>query len=179
MNNLYNIYKNIVKKKLFLKFCYKNIHQIPKLKKIVISFGLGLRAVQYKNYLENLMEETKTISGQWPKITYAKKAISNFRLRKKMPIGLIVTLRKKRMYAFLEKLIHIVLPNIRNFKNINIKSFDSFGNISIGIKDNTVFPELQENIFDLKRGLNITFITTSKKKDESLFLLQNLGLPIF
>lgn len=178
MNNLYLYYKNFIKKKLFLKFSYKNIHEIPKLIKIVISSGLGLRATQNTNYLNNVLEETKMITGQLPKITRAKKAISNFRIRKKMPLGLVVTLRRKRMYAFLEKLIHLVLPNINNFKSLTINSFDSFGNVSLGIRDNTVFPELQDNITELKRGLNITFITTAKTKSESLFLLSELGLPI-
>lgn len=178
MSNLYNLYKTKIRKKLFLKFSYKNIHEIPKLIKIIISFGLGLRATQYTNYLTNLINETIMMVGQSPKITRAKKAISNFKIRQKMPIGLVVTLRKKRMYAFLEKLIHIALPNIRNFRFISSNSFDFFGNISLGIKDNTIFPELQENFSDIKRGFNITIVTTATTKNESLFLLQELGLPI-
>ena len=176
MSNLKLEYLNIIKPKLELKFRYKNIHQIPEIKKIVISSCLGLNA-QNKNYLKDAIEEIRIITGQHPIVTKAKKSISNFKLKKGALLGLMTTLRRDKMYYFLEKIIKLVLPRLRDFRGLNIDQFDKQGNYNFGLDDQLVFPEINSDKITLKRGFNITIVTTSKTIEESFFLLYELGFP--
>jgi large subunit ribosomal protein L5 len=176
MNNLKTEYLNIVVSKLLKNFEYKNLHQVPKLTKIQISSGLGLNA-QNKTYLQNAIEEYRLISGQQPVLTFAKKSIASFKIREGMPIGLYVTLRNEKMYSFLERLIKLVLPRIRDFRGLSTTNFDKNGNYNFGITEQLVFPEISYEQADQKRGFNIAICTTSKNKQEGLFLLKELGFP--
>ena len=176
MNNLKNLYKKEITFKLQKEFHYINIHQIPKLEKIVISSSYGLKALN-SNFLKEAIQEYRQISGQQPILTKAKKSIASFKLREGMPIGLVVTLRRDKMYDFLERLIKIVLPRIRDFRGISAFGIDNHGNYTLGIADQSVFPEIQMDVNTLQRGFNITFVTTAKSKKEVFFLLKLFGLP--
>lgn len=176
MNTLKNEYLTIVVPKLATEFKYKNKHEIPKLEKIVISAGLGLNA-QNRTYLQNAIEEIRLISGQHPILTKAKKSVAGFKVREGMPLGLVVTLRREKMYAFLEKFIKLVLPRIRDFRGLSTKNFDREGNYNVGITEQLVFPEINYDNVEQRRGFNITIVTTAKNKTESLFLLKELGVP--
>ncbi len=176
MTNLKHIYNKDIVPKFLENFEYKNIHQIPKLEKIVINSGLGLN-FQNKQYLKKIIEEIREISGQHPIVTKAKKSISAFKLREGMPIGLKVTLRRSKMYAFFEKLFKLVFPRMRDFRGLSLNCFDNNGNYNLGISDQFLFPELEMTGFEKKHGFNITIVTTAKNKAEALFLLQNLGFP--
>ncbi len=176
MTNLKKIYKEEIFTKLQKQFLYKNIHQIPKLEKIVINMGLGLEA-QNKAILKTAIEEIRLISGQHPILTKAKKSIAGFKIRQGMTLGLTVTLRKEKMYSFFEKLCKLVLPRIRDFQGLNKNSFDKQGNYTIGISDQFIFPELEDNGNDTKRGFNITIISSAKTSNQAFFLLKELGLP--
>ncbi len=175
MSKLKEEYLEIVVPKLVHKFSYKNIHEIPKLTKIQISSALGLNA-QNKTYLQKAIEEFRLISGQQPILTNAKKSISGFKVREGMPLGLVVTLRREKMYAFLEKCIKLALPRIRDFHGLNPKGFDFSGNYNFGISEQLVFPEIDYEDVDQRRGFNITIVTTAKSAAESLFFLKELGL---
>jgi large subunit ribosomal protein L5 len=174
--NLKIFYTKEIIPKLQNEFLYLNKHQIPKLEKIIINMGLGL-SFQNKQIAKKALEEIKIISGQHPIVTKAKKSISNFKIREGMPIGLVVTLRREKMYAFFERLSKLVLPRIRDFRGLNIKSFDKHGNYALGIADQFLFPELETNGIEEKRGFDITIVTTAKTTKESLFLLECLGFP--
>lgn len=176
MSNLKNEYLTKVVPKLEKEFQYENVHQIPKLEKIVISAGLGLNA-QNRTYLQNAIEEVRLITGQHPILTKAKKSVAGFKVREGMPLGLVVTLRREKMYAFLEKLIKLVLPRIRDFRGLNTKNFDKKGNYNVGISEQLVFPEIDYDRVEQRRGFNITIVTTAKNKEEGLFLLTELGIP--
>jgi large subunit ribosomal protein L5 len=176
MSNLKKKYNQEIIEKLNNKFKYKNSHQIPKLEKIVISTGLGLNA-QNKNFLQKAIEEIRVISGQQPLLTKAKKSVAGFKLRQDMTIGLMVTLRREKMYAFLEKFIALVLPRIRDFRGLNPNQFDKDGNYNLGIAEQLVFPEIDYDSVEQRRGFNITIVTTSKNPKEAFFLLKELGLP--
>jgi len=176
MTNLKKQYKEEVMTQLKEEFGYKNIHQIPKIEKIVISAGLGLNA-QNRTYLQNAIEEIRKISGQHPVLTKAKKSISGFKIRQGMPLGLMVTLRNEKMYAFLEKLIKLVFPRIRDFRGVNPNSFDKYGNYNIGISEQLVFPEIDYDSVEQRRGFNITIVTSAKTREEGVFLLSRLGFP--
>lgn len=176
MNNLKQEYKSVVCPKLLNKFDYKNIHQIPKLQKIQINAGLGLNG-QNKATLQKAIEEIRLISGQHPLITTSKKSIAGFKLREGVPIGLTVTLRREKMYAFLERFIKLVLPRIRDFRGLNPKNFDKEGNYNVGISDQLVFPEINFDDVEKRRGFNISIVTSAKNSSESFFLLKELGLP--
>ena len=176
MSNLKRLYKEKIFFKLEKKFSYTNKHQIPNLKKIVINMGLGLSS-QNKQTFKKAIEEIRAISGQHPAITTAKKSISGFKIREGMTLGLAVTLRREKMYCFLEKLCKLVFPRIRDFQGLSLNSFDSKGNYNLGISDQFLFPELENNGNDEKRGFNITIVTSAKKKDEAEFLLKELGFP--
>jgi large subunit ribosomal protein L5 len=176
MNNLKNQYLDIVTPKLLEKFNYQNKHQIPKIEKIQISAGLGLNA-QNRNYLQKAIEEIRLITGQQPILTTAKKSVAGFKIREGMPLGLVVTLRREKMYAFLEKFIKLVLPRIRDFRGLNPNNFDKYGNYNLGISEQLVFPEIDYDSVDQRRGLNITIVTTAKNSTEGFFLLQELGVP--
>lgn len=176
MTNLKKIYKEEIFTKLQKQFLYTNIHQIPKLEKIVINMGLGLEA-QNKAILKKAIEEIRLISGQHPILTKAKKSIAGFKIRQGMTLGLTVTLRKEKMYSFFEKLCKLVLPRIRDFQGLNQNSFDKQANYTIGISDQFIFPELEDNGNDTKRGFNITIISSAKTSNQAFFLLKELGLP--
>jgi large subunit ribosomal protein L5 len=176
MNNLKREYKEKIASKLFDEFQYKNKHEIPKLEKIVISAGLGLNA-QNRLFLQKSIDEIRTITGQQPILTKAKKSIAAFKIREGMPIGLIVTLRREKMYAFLEKFIKLTLPRVRDFRGLNPTNFDKYGNYNLGISEQLVFPEINYDNVDQRRGFNITIVTTSKNSKEGFFLLKELGLP--
>jgi large subunit ribosomal protein L5 len=176
MNNLKNEYITNLRPALVKEFGYKNYHQVPKIEKIQISSGLGLNA-QNKIYLQNAIEEYRLISGQHPVLTKAKKSIAGFKIREGMPMGLFVTLRGEKMYAFLEKLIKIVLPRIRDFRGLNPNNFDKEGNYNLGITEQLVFPEINYDNVEQSRGFTITIVTSAKSKLESFFLLKELGVP--
>jgi len=158
------------------KFGYKNIHQVPKLTKISLNMGVG-DAKQDMKLLENAMSDLSVISGQKPAITRAKKSISNFKLRTGMPVGCKVTLRKKKMYEFLDRFISIAIPRIRDFRGLSDASFDGRGNYSVGIKEQIVFPEINMDKIDRIRGLDITINTDAKSDEEAFELLNSFGMP--
>ena len=157
------------------QFQYSSTMQIPVLKKIVINMGLGM-AVADKKIIEVAINELTAITGQKAVATISRKDIANFKLRKKMPVGVMVTLRRERMYEFLEKLVRVALPRIRDFKGINSK-FDGRGNYSVGVKEQLIFPEIEYDKIDKVRGMDISFITTAKTDEEGRELLTLLGAP--
>nr|WDA99394.1 ribosomal protein L5 [Galdieria yellowstonensis] len=175
-SQLYNYYRNTIIKDLISEFGYKNIHQVPKIVKININRGLGQDG-QNSKVLEKNMNEIALITGQKPIITYAKKSISGFKIREKTPIGIAVTLRKEKMYIFLEKLIHLALPRIRDFRGINTSSFDGRGNYNLGIKEQLIFPEIEYDKIDKIRGMDINIVTTALNDLEAKRLLTLLGMP--
>jgi len=158
------------------KLGYNNIMQLPKLEKIVLSIGLG-EATQDAKALEAAEKDLATISGQHPVITRAKKSISSFKLRAGMPIGMMVTLRGKRMYDFFDKLVNVVLPRFRDFRGVSRDSFDGRGNYNLGIKEQIVFPEIDYDKVDKIRGFEVTIVTTAKNDDEARDLLELMGMP--
>jgi large subunit ribosomal protein L5 len=176
MSNLKNDYLNSVIPKLKEEFKYKNNHQIPKIEKINVSAGLGLNA-QNRVFLQKATEEIRLITGQQPVLTLAKNSIAGFKVREGMPLGLTVTLRREKMYAFLEKFIKLVLPRIRDFRGLNPNNFDRNGNYNLGISEQLVFPEIDYDSVDQRRGFNITIVTTAKNASEGFFLLKELGVP--
>ena len=173
---LKTLYKDQVASKLMEKFQYKSVMQVPKLTKICVSQGVG-QATSDKKLVDIAVEELTTITGQKAVKTFAKKSISNFKLRDGMPIGARVTLRKDQMYEFLDRLISIALPRVRDFRGINDKSFDGRGNYTMGITEQIVFPEIDIDKIPRISGMNITFVTTANTDEESLELLKLLGLP--
>lgn len=158
------------------RLSYDNVMQLPKLKKIVLSIGLG-EATQEPKALEAAGKDLATISGQHPVTTRAKKSISAFKLRAGVPIGMMVTLRGRRMYDFFDKLVNVVLPRFRDFRGVSQDSFDGRGNYSLGIKEQTVFPEIEYDKVDKIRGLEVTIVTTAKTDDEARMLLELMGMP--
>ncbi len=170
------IYQTRIKSNLKEKFKYKNEHQIPKLVKIQINRGLGL-AAQNKTVLQKTVEEIRLITGQQPIITKAKNSIAGFKTREGMDLGVTVTLRNDFMYAFLEKLINLVFPRIRDFRGLSPDSFDEHGNYNLGIREQLVFPEIDYNMIDQLRGYNISIVTTAKTPEEGRLLLQEFGFP--
>lgn len=176
MTTLKNLYLEKICIKLTNKFNYINKHQIPKILKIVISSGLGLNA-QNSSYLQNAINEYRLICGQHPMLTKAKKSISGFKLRKGLTIGIFVTLRRKKMYSFLEKLIKLVLPRVKDFHGLSTKHFDTKGNYTFGINDQLVFPEIDYGNVEKRRGFNITIVTNAENKLTAKTLLEELGFP--
>nr|NP_849081.1 ribosomal protein L5 [Cyanidioschyzon merolae strain 10D]Q85FV1.1 RecName: Full=Large ribosomal subunit protein uL5c; AltName: Full=50S ribosomal protein L5, chloroplastic [Cyanidioschyzon merolae strain 10D]QFV17032.1 50S ribosomal protein L5 [Cyanidioschyzon merolae]BAC76243.1 50S ribosomal protein L5 [Cyanidioschyzon merolae strain 10D] len=166
-------YKTKVIPQLQQKYSYSNVHQIPKLRSIHLNRCLG--AVSQKIFQKS-SEEIAMISGQRPKITYAKKAIAGFQIRKGMPIGMTVTLRRERMYDFLTKFIHLILPRLKDFRGLNPTSFDGNGNYHMGLPDQLAFPEIDYDQIDQYRGMDISIITTAKTDEEAKFLLEALGM---
>jgi large subunit ribosomal protein L5 len=158
------------------RFGYKNIMQAPRLKKIVINMGVG-EAIQNIKVLDSAVEEIGLITGQRPAITKARKSIAQFKLRKGMPIGCMVTLRKERMYEFLNRLINIALPRVRDFRGVSGKSFDGRGNYALGIREQITFPEIDYDKIDKVKGMNIIIVTTGKTDEEGKELLRLLGMP--
>ena len=168
-------FKNITKN-LKEKFNYKNVMQIPKVEKIIINMGVG-EAVKDSKKLDAAISELTAISGQKPVVTKAKKANASFKLRQGMPVGLKVTLRRKKMYEFLDRLVNIALPRVRDFRGISDKSFDGNGNYSLGIKEQFIFPEIEYDSVDSPRGMDITIVTSAKSDDEAKELLTGFNLP--
>ena len=175
-SNLKNDYLNVVIPKLQEEFQYKNKHQLPKLVKITINSGLGQNG-QNRVYLQKATEEIRAISGQHPILTLAKKSVAGFKVREGMPLGLTVTLRREKMYAFLEKFIKVVLPRIRDFRGLNPNNFDKHGNYNLGVTEQLIFPEIDYDNVEQRRGFNITIVTSAKTANEGKFLLQELGFP--
>jgi len=166
MSRLADLYKNEIKDKLMKELGLKNVMQVPKLEKIVINMGLG-EATQNIKLIDKGVEEISLIAGQKPVVTKAKKAISNFKLRKGLPIGVMVTLRRDKMYEFLERFLTVTLPRVRDFKGISAKAFDGQGNYTIGIREQLIFPEIEYDKVEKVKGMNITFVTSAKNDKEA------------
>ncbi len=158
------------------KFNYKNVMEIPRLEKVVINIGVG-EATQNPKELDGAVEDLKTITGQKPVITRAKKSIAAFKLREGVAIGTKVTLRSDRMYEFVDKLFNVVLPRVRDFRGVSPKAFDGRGNYTLGLKEQLVFPEIDYDKVDKVRGMDIVFVTTAKNDEESRELLRFMGMP--
>ncbi|NDJ19329.1 50S ribosomal protein L5 [Myxacorys almedinensis] len=173
---LKTIYQDKVVPKMMEQFAYTNIHQVPKLVKITVNRGLG-EASQNAKALEASVAEIATITGQKPVVTRAKKAIAAFKLREGMPVGVMVTLRSDRMYAFMDRLVNLALPRIRDFRGISPKSFDGRGNYTLGLREQLIFPEIEYDSIDQIRGMDISIITTANTDEEGRALLKELGMP--
>jgi large subunit ribosomal protein L5 len=158
------------------QFNYTNIHQVPKVVKVTINRGMG-EAAQNAKALESSLTEVGIIAGQKPVVTRAKKAIAGFKIRQGMPVGIMVTLRSDRMYAFLDRLINLALPRIRDFRGISPKSFDGRGNYTLGVREQLIFPEIDYDSIDQVRGMDISIITTANTDEEGRALLKELGMP--
>jgi large subunit ribosomal protein L5 len=169
-------YEESIRAALVEKYGYKNPHQIPRIEKVTINMGVG-SAIGDKKILDLAFDAMTQISGQKPVITRARKSIANFRLREGMPIGCMVTMRRQRMYEFLDRLVAIVLPRVRDFRGINRKAFDGRGNYTLGLTEQLVFPELNPDKFTRQQGMNITIVTSARSNDEARDLLEMLGLP--
>ena len=169
-------YEKEVIPQLTERFGYKNVMQAPKLKMIVINMGLG-ESIQTIKILESAVEEIGLRAGQRPTITKARKSIAQFKLRKGMPIGCMVTLRKERMYEFLNRLINVALPRVRDFRGVSGKSFDGRGNYALGIREQLIFPEIDYDKIDKVKGMHIIIVTTAKTDEEGKELLKLLGMP--
>lgn len=176
MARLKEIYEEKVVPALMKKFNYKNRMQVPRLEKIVINMGLG-EAIQNIKILDSAVQELSLITGQKPVITKAKKSIAQFKLRAGMPIGVMVTLRKERMYEFFNRLVNVALPRVRDFKGVSGKSFDGRGNYALGIREQLIFPEINYDKIDKVKGMNIIIVTTAKTDEEAKELLRLLGMP--
>jgi len=176
LSRLKDKYYNEVVPALMKEFGYKNIMAVPKVEKVVLNMGLG-EAIQNIKVLDSGVEELTMIAGQKAVITKAKRSIAGFKLRQGMPIGCMVTLRKERMYDFLDKLFNIALPRVRDFRGISRNVFDGRGNCTIGIKEHIIFPEVDYEKVDKIKGLNISIVTTAKKDEEGFYLLKAMGMP--
>lgn len=176
MNRLKERYENEIVKSLMTKFNYSSVMQVPKMEKIVINIGVG-DAVSNSKLLDDAVEELTLIAGQKPVITRAKKSIAGFKLREGMPIGCKVTLRGERMYEFLDKLVNISLPRVRDFRGVPKNSFDGRGNYTLGVKEQLIFPEINFDKVNKLRGMDIVFVTTAKTDEEGHELLAQLGMP--
>jgi len=171
-----DIYENKVKKALSDKFGYKNKMMVPKITKVVLNRGIG-EAANNSKAIDAAVNEFTLLSGQKPVVTKAKKSIAGFKIREGMPIGCKVTLRGKRMYDFLNKLINISLPKVKDFRGIPSKAFDGMGNYTFGLKEQLIFPEINYDSVDNIRGMDITIVTTAKTDEECYELLANIGMP--
>ncbi len=169
-------YKSEILSAMMQKFAYKNVNQVPKLEKIVINMGLG-EAKDNAKVLESALDDLSTISGQKPVVTSAKKSVANFKVREGMKIGAKVTLRGERMYEFLDKLVSIAIPRVRDFRGISAKSFDGRGNFAMGFKEQLVFPEINYDKIDAIRGMDIIIVTTAQTDEEARELLTQMGMP--
>jgi large subunit ribosomal protein L5 len=176
MSQVQSQYKERVAPQLKEKFKYENVHQIPKLEKIVLNMGLG-EAIQNIKIIDSAVEELMLIAGQRPVVTRARKSIAAFKLRTGMPIGCMVTLRRERMYDFFNKLVNIALPRVRDFRGISPKAFDGAGNYSLGIKEHIIFPEIDYDKIDKIKGMNISIVTSAKNDEEGRELLTLMGMP--
>jgi large subunit ribosomal protein L5 len=175
--DLKTLYQQEIVPSLIKNFGYNNIEQVPKVVKISVNRGLG-EASKNSKELDASIKEIAIITGQQPIINKARKSVAGFKIRDGMPVGISVTLRQDRMYAFLERLIHIVLPRIRDFRGISPNGFDGRGNYNLGLKEQLIFPEISYDEVNQIRGLDISIVTTAKTDEEALTLLKNLGLPL-
>lgn len=176
MGFLKDKYKNEVIASLIEEFSLDNPMQVPKITKVVINMGLG-EAVQNPKVVEGAVADMTLIAGQKPIVTRARKSIATFKLREGMPIGAKVTLRGQRMWEFLERLIYVALPRVRDFKGINDKAFDGHGNFSLGVREQIIFPEIDYDKVDKIRGMNITIVTSAENDDQARALLRGVGMP--
>jgi large subunit ribosomal protein L5 len=177
MARLYEFYKDKVAKDLMKQFGYKSIMEVPRIEKITLNMGVG-EAVADKKVMEFAVGDMQKIAGQKPVVTLAKKSIAGFKIRDGYPVGCKVTLRKQRMYEFLDRLISVAIPRIRDFRGISGKSFDGRGNYNMGVKEQIIFPEIEYEKIDALRGMNITITTSAKTDEEAKALLLAFKLPL-
>ena len=176
MARLQTIYQDTIVKQLVEEFSYKSVMEVPRIQKITLNMGLG-EAVGDKKVLENALGDMTSISGQKPVVTLARKSIAGFKIRDNYPIGCKVTLRRQRMYEFLDRLVSVSIPRIRDFRGISPKSFDGRGNYSMGVKEQIIFPEIDYDKIDAIRGMDITITTSAKTDAEALALLKKFSFP--
>ncbi|RPJ60361.1 MAG: 50S ribosomal protein L5 [Acidobacteria bacterium] len=176
MTRLKDKYKNEVVPALIKEFKYTNIMAVPKVVKVVVNMGVG-EAIQNAKLLDSAADELGAITGQRPIVRKAKKAIAAFKLRKGMPIGVTVTLRGDRMYEFLDRLMNIALPRVRDFRGVSVRSFDGRGNYTLGMRDQLIFPEIDIGKTERINGMNVTIVTTAESDEEARFLLGTMGMP--
>ena len=176
MSRLKETYQTDLMPALTKEFSYTSPMEVPRLEKIVLNMGLG-EAIQNIKVLDAAMEELTLIAGQRPVVTRARKSIASFKLREGMPIGCMVTLRKRMMYDFFDKLVNVTLPRVRDFRGLSDKSLDGRGNFTLGIKEHIIFPEIEYDKIDKIKGLNITIVTTAKTDEEGKALLKMMGMP--
>jgi large subunit ribosomal protein L5 len=176
VSRLLDLYKSEIVPKMMEQFKYKNVMQVPRVDRVVVNIGVG-EAIQNPKALDGAVNDLTIISGQKPVVTRAKKSIAGFKLREGMPIGCKVTLRGERMYDFLDRLINLALPRVRDFRGISPQAFDGRGNFALGIKEQTIFPEIDYDKIDKIRGLEVVIVTTAKTDEEGRQLLKNMGMP--
>lgn len=176
MARLHTQYKEQIVSELVQRFNYSSVMQVPRLKKITLNMGVG-EAVADKKILQNAMDDMQKISGQKPIITYARKSIAGFKIREGMPVGCKVTLRREKMYEFLDRLISIAIPRIRDFRGLNPRSFDGRGSYSMGVREQIIFPEIDYDKIDALRGLDITITTSANSDEEARALLEQFKFP--
>jgi len=173
---LKTLYNETIVPKLTEQFSYTNVHQVPKIAKVTINRGLG-EASQNAKALESSVQEIAIIAGQKPVVTRARKSIAGFKVREGMPVGIMVTLRAERMYAFLDRLINLALPRIRDFRGVSPNSFDGRGNYTLGVREQLIFPEVEYDAIDQIRGMDISIVTTATSDEEGRALLKEMGMP--
>lgn len=176
MSRLKDMYKNEIVDAMVKKFGYKNVMEVPKLEKIVVNMGVG-EAKDNAKVLESAVKDMETITGQKAILTKAKNSIANFKIREGMPIGCKVTLRGEKMYEFLDRLVNLALPRVRDFRGVNPNSFDGRGNYALGIKEQLIFPEIEYDKVDKVRGMDVIFVTTAKTDEEARELLTLFNMP--
>jgi large subunit ribosomal protein L5 len=177
MARLYDYYKDKVAPELMKKFGYKSVMEVPRIEKITLNMGVG-EAVADKKVMEHAVGDMQKIAGQKPVVTKSKKSIAGFKIRENYPVGCKVTLRKDRMYEFLDRLVTVAIPRIRDFRGISGKSFDGRGNYNMGVKEQIIFPEIEYDKIDALRGMNITITTTAKTDEEARALLSAFKFPL-
>lgn len=176
MARFHGFYKDKVAKQLMDQFGYKSVMEVPRIEKITLNMGVG-EAVADKKVMDHAVSDMQKIAGQKPVVTVAKKSIAGFKIREGYPVGCKVTLRKERMYEFLDRLVTVAIPRIRDFRGISAKSFDGRGNFNMGVKEQIIFPEIEYEKIDALRGMNITITTTAKTDDEARALLAAFSFP--
>ena len=176
MSRLSEQYKNEIVDAMIKKFGYKNVMEVPKLDKVVINMGVG-EAKENAKVLDSAVKDLETISGQKPVLTRAKNSVANFKIREGMAIGCKVTLRGEKMYEFVDRLVNLALPRVRDFRGVNPNAFDGRGNYSLGIKEQLIFPEIEYDKIDKVRGMDIIFVTTAKTDEEARYLLSLFNMP--
>ena len=176
MARLKELYQNELVPKLMKELQLKNVMEVPRVEKVVVNMGLG-EAIQNVKILESAVEEMSRITGQKAVITRAKKSIAQFKLREEMPIGVMVTLRREKAYEFLDRLINVALPRVRDFKGVSAKAFDGRGNYTLGIREQLIFPEIDIEKIDKVKGMNVTIVTTARTDEEGRALLAEMGMP--